>query len=96
MTGSPVPQQPPRERDLSSFVAKVAESLNGKASSKGYSSGGADGPNPVNEFMQVYFPGHALGEIIYKVIRYQKRGNLEDLEKAAAWLYLTWREAQRD
>ena len=36
-------------------------------------------------------PGHALGEIIYKVRRYAARRNAEDLVKIVAWAYLVWR-----
>lgn len=36
-------------------------------------------------------PGHTLGEITYKTIRYAKRRDPNDLLKVAAWAYLVWR-----
>lgn len=38
-----------------------------------------------------YLP-HALGEIIYKVVRYDSRHKIEDLEKIVAWATLLWEE----
>ena len=73
------------------FSNAVRNLLDKGASEKGYSNGGADGENPVNDFMKAQFPGHSSGEILLKCLRYQKRGNREDLEKAAAWLFLMWK-----
>lgn len=35
---------------------------------------------------------HALGEIIYKAVRYHHKRDPEDLVKIAAWAELVWRE----
>jgi len=74
------------------FTGKVKSLLEGQASDKGYSQGGADGRNELYEFIQKHVGAnphaHALGEVIYKVVRFAARGNPEDLEKAAAWLFL--------
>lgn len=36
-------------------------------------------------------PGHPVGEGIYKLVRYSKKRNPEDLAKLAAWAFLMWR-----
>ena len=78
------------------FAGKIRSLLDAQASEKGYSGEGADGPNELYEFVRKHIGGnphaHALGEIIYKVIRFAARGNPEDLEKAAAWLFLIRRD----
>ena len=80
-----------KQESYNDFCNAVRGLLDKGAAEKGYSKGGADGENPVNDFMQVQFPGHSLGEVLYKCLRYQAMGNREDLEKAAAWLYLVWK-----
>ena len=70
------------------FVAQVRAQLTGKAATKGYSVDGPDGPNLANEFMAQAFPDHALGEIVYKALRYKAKGDAEDLIKIAAWAWL--------
>ena len=65
------------------------------------------GPNPLYQFVSetVGGPGHALGEMIFKIRRYAARRDPEDLLKIAAWAYLVWcfdhpepdgRESQRE
>jgi hypothetical protein len=34
---------------------------------------------------------HAIGEIIYKAVRYSKRGDKDDLVKIAAWAFLIYK-----
>jgi hypothetical protein len=36
---------------------------------------------------------HPLGEMVYKIIRYNKTGNIQDLEKLVAWAELEYRHA---
>lgn len=81
------------ERNFNVFAAEVKHLLGGAAGGKGYSREGADGPNQLYEFVRdtVGGPGHAAGEIVYKVRRYMAKGNDEDLLKAAAWAFLIWR-----
>ena len=67
--------------------------LDETAADKGYHQTGLAGPNPMYAFVAETAggPGHALGEIIYKVRRYAARRDPADLLKIAAWAYLAWR-----
>ena len=72
---------------FASFCEAVRELLDETAADKGYQRTGLTGPNPMYACVAetVGGPGHALGEIVYKVRRYAARGNPEDLLKVAAW-----------
>lgn len=72
------------------FMTTVRDSMEGTARGKGYNQTGVDGPNALYDFVHdtIAGDGHAIGEIIYKVRRYARKGNPEDLVKAAAWAYL--------
>lgn len=84
------------DRTWDQFTADVAALLEPKAASKGYSTTGIDGQNPLYEFVQDFAGfGHAGGEIVYKVRRYAAKRNPEDLLKVAAWAYLAWRHHDR-
>lgn len=76
------------------FCVQVRELLSNTAKAKGYNTTGPEGPNMLFEFNARYFPGHALGEVIYKCVRYSEKKNLEDVLKAAAWLFLVWKNAK--
>jgi hypothetical protein len=80
-------------RTFDQFCAKVRDLLEPAAASKGYSLNGADGPNALYEFVEAMNggPGHATGEVIYKIRRYAAKRNPEDLLKAAAWCWLMYR-----
>ena len=78
-----------------SFCAKVRDTMSGTAETKGYHDKGPDGPNPLADFCGAFFPGHRLGEVVYKCVRFKRKRLLEDLEKAAAWLFLEWRERHK-
>jgi len=73
------------------FVEDVSALLGGTASGKGYSEG-PDAPGELYDFVMRNVGGsphaHALGEIIYKVVRYARKGNVEDIKKAACWAFL--------
>lgn len=75
-------------RSFSDFMSEVASQLGENAQSKGYSQGGPDGRNPLFE---VTGSNHAMGEAIYKAVRYRRKGNPEDLIKLAAWAFLAWK-----
>ena len=81
------------DRTFEVFAAEVEQLLGGTAGGKGYSDKGPDGPNQLYEFVHSATGdhGHAAGEIIYKVVRYMRKRNPEDLLKAAAWAFLIWR-----
>jgi hypothetical protein len=77
------------------FVSTMHEFCGGTAAAKGYNTTGVDGHNAVYHFVQeevgMGTHAHGLGEIIYKVLRYQRRRNPEDLVKIAAWAFLVWK-----
>ena len=83
------------ERTFDEFCTHVHGLLNGTAQAKAYNTTGADGPNQLYEFVQSKISSggaaHALGEVVYKAVRYQAKGNPEDLLKIAAWAFLAWR-----
>jgi hypothetical protein len=58
-----------------SFCEAVRELLDETAADKGYQQTGLTGPNPMYAFVAETAgdPGHALGEIVYKVRRYSSR-----------------------
>lgn len=79
-----------------SFVAEIRQ-LFEKSVNKGYGPQAPDAKNPLYEFMRTFFSDdHALGEIVYKAIRYKNKRNPEDLVKIAGWAWLVfmhhWKE----
>lgn len=75
------------------FMRELKEMCETRASDKGYNSTGIDGQNDLYQFVQNLSDGdaHAMGEIIYKVVRYSNKGDKRDLVKIAAWAYLAYR-----
>ena len=84
--------------NFDSFTGNMKSILDAKSYSKGYCDAGADGKNELYEFIEKHVGAmphaHALGEIIYKVVRYARKQDPEDLEKIAAWAYLIYKHAQ--
>ncbi len=79
------------------FAERVEALLDDSARAKAYNATGVDGPNELFDFIgRVAGDGHALGEIIYKVIRFKAKENTEDIEKIAAWAFLVWRKHQNE
>ncbi len=79
---------------FSNFIYEINRILSGKAAQKGYNDAGPDADNRLYLFVRDFVSGtkhdHALGEIIYKVVRFVKKGAPEDLLKIAAWAYLVY------
>ena len=75
------------------FYNKVNEVLGRVAKEKGYLDP-MSLENPLMDFMTQLFPDHALGEIIYKSVRYKSKKDPLDLIKIAAWarLIYEWRD----
>lgn len=75
------------------FTAEVKALLEGNAGDKGYNTNGADGDNELYEFVQGISgsDAHALGEIVYKAVRFSKKRERKDLAKIAAWAFLVWK-----
>lgn len=80
--------------NLQSFFCEVEKLLEGTAKSKGYSDSGPVN-NPLMNFMSQFFSDHALGEIVYKAVRFKSKRNPEDLAKIAAWAALIWLREQK-
>lgn len=80
----------PTYPSFSDFCAEVATMLGETAKDKGYSKSGPDGRNPLFE---VTGANHAMGEIIYKAVRFRDRvpPDPKDLLKIAAWAFLAWK-----
>lgn len=76
------------EDSFKQFVSETAGLLNGKAEAKGYAAQGNG--RPLLDFVAEVAPGHAAGEMLYKVVRWQAKKNPEDLLKVAAWAFLEW------
>ena len=85
----------PRGNSFRDFMHEVMHVLDSKAEVKGYSDTGADGENALFNLTDQAFPGHAMGEVVYKAVRYARKGNEEDLFKAVAWCYLKWRASHK-
>jgi hypothetical protein len=92
MTNAAVPEL--KLYTFNEFVTQVREKCEGVAKDKGYNSTGVDGKeNELYSFIQSMADGdaHAIGEIIYKAVRYSKRGDKDDLVKIAAWAFLIYK-----
>lgn len=84
-----------QQHSFDAFVNAVRALMERVSNEKGYNDHGVDGPNPLDDFCAKWFPTHRLGEVVYKCVRFQRKRDIEDLEKAAAWLFLEWRAAKR-
>jgi|SRR5215471_8434473 len=75
------------------FVNEVRDLMERNAEKKGYNDTGVEGQNELYEFVQgmTGSDSHALGEIVYKVVRFTRKRDRSDLTKIAAWAYLIWR-----
>ena len=87
---------PAGERTFAAFMEEVRASLEGHAERKGYSNGGADGVNPLAEFMVTIGaePGHSVGEIIHKCVEHLKSPRDVNLVKIAAWAFIAYRHGK--
>ena len=75
-----------RSRDSSydKFSSHVAKLIGAVAESKGYD-------DDLFDFVSSKVTAHhGLAEIIYKVVRYKEKGDMDDLVKIAAWAFLEW------
>ena len=81
------------EPSFPSFCEAVSDLLDQQAADKGYNQTGLSGPNLLYALVSNMAggPGHALGEVVFKAIRYSRRRDPNDLLKIAAWSYLVWR-----
>lgn len=84
------------EISLSSFHEAIDGILLGQATSKGYHSKGHNGRQLYDFVHDLASNGHALGEIVYKAIRYNRRKDRTDLVKIAAWAFLIYDKDKRD
>lgn len=80
---------------LMTFIDEVQRMLQGEAENKGYSQDA--GNIELTDFVhQCTGDGHAIGEIIYKAVRYTSRPDKKDLVKIAAWAFLIWKNNAED
>ncbi len=85
------------QKTFDEFVQAVRDLLEGAASRKSYNKTGVDGPNDLYDFVHsIAGDGHALGEIIYKVKRFDAKHDPVDIIKVAAWAFLIWRKAMKN
>jgi hypothetical protein len=75
------------------FVTEIRDICEKVAKDKGYNDTGVEGKNDLYEFVQgiSQTDSHAIGEIIYKAVRYTKKGDKRDLVKIAAWAFLIYK-----
>jgi len=79
---------------LTDFLDLIVDILGPTAKEKGYSDNIRidDYKNELMTFTNANFPGHALGEIVYKAVRYRAKHDRMDLVKIAAWAALQYLE----
>jgi hypothetical protein len=79
-------------RTYRAFCAEVEAALTAAAESKGYNATGVDGENRVYAIIHgaTGGHGHAIGEIVYKALRYARKRDPHDLVKLAAWAFLIY------
>ena len=77
-------------RTFEAFCTEVKASLTSAAASKGYNATGVDGENRVYAVIHAATGGHghAIGEIVYKALRYARKRDPMDVVKIAAWAFL--------
>lgn len=82
--------------NFTAFVKEIKEICEKVAKEKGYNDTGVDGQNDLYQFVQSIADGdgHALGEIIYKTVRYSRKHDKRDLIKIAAWAYLIYKHGK--
>lgn len=86
----------PDNKTFDQFINEVKDLLDSNATKKGYNTTGVDGKNQLYEFIHgISGDGHALGEIIYKAIRFNRKRDVVDLLKIAAWSYLIWKHGKK-
>ena len=90
------PAQVGFETSLEIFKSQLDQILIKRAQEKGYHNQGLDGRQLYDFVHDLASNGHALGEIIYKAIRYNRRRNREDLVKIAAWAFLLYDRDKRN
>ena len=71
------------------FMKLVSDKVGDQAHDKGYRIGDAD---TGEDLLKVTGDDHAIGEIIYKAVRFRAKKNQDDLVKIAAWAFLLWRK----
>jgi hypothetical protein len=81
------------DESVDTFLKQVGDMLIEKAQSKGYA--GNNGGRDLFDSVDSECPGHAAGEIRYKIKRWQAKKNPEDLIKIAAWAFLIWDQDAR-
>lgn len=76
---------------LDKFLKRAAHLLDDEGGDKGYRTNGRE----LSDFVAHFDLTHGLGEIVYKAVRFRRRGNPDDLAKIAVWAFLEWRRAKK-
>lgn len=74
----------------------VLNILMGKAMQKGYAGDLKEDGRVLLDAVKKTFPGHAEGEIHYKLVRWTAKRDPEDLLKIMAWAFLLWDQHNRN
>lgn len=86
---------------MSAYRDEIAKVIGGTAEEKGYRGGRGQAEMPgmdgLSIFVREYLSGehqHALGEMLYKMVRFNRKRQLIDIVKAGAWGELIYNAAQ--
>jgi len=86
------------QRSPEKFFTEVRTLLSQTAQEKGYNTEGSE-TNQLYEFVYstlgVHQHTHALGEVVYKALRYSRKKDPDDLVKIAAWALLVWQHHEK-
>ena len=80
---------------LEAWLQEIKYIVFGRAQSKGYAATDDGDGRDLLDFVKQHFNGHAEGEVVYKLIRWAKKRNPEDILKAAAWCFLVYDQHMR-
>jgi hypothetical protein len=80
----------PFNQSVKEFCEELERCLGTDALNKGYSTASEQGGRELFDDTHKYAPGHASGEIMYKIIRFDKLHTEKDMIKIAAWAFLKW------
>lgn len=83
-------------KSMEEFNQLVRDIVFATAHSKGYASNPEGDGRDLLDFIEAHFHGHAEGEMVYKIVRWEKKRNPEDLLKLVAWAFLVWDQDRRN
>lgn len=84
----------PMPVELAQCMREIEKIIGSEAGSKGYGGDNLE-KDQVLDFVAKHCPGHAEGEIIYKVLRWRSKRDPKDLLKIMAWAFLLWKGTRK-